>query len=154
MLGAYTPDMTLLRMDNVLVVVDDLEAAIAFFAELGMELEGRATVDGAWVDRIVGLDGVRSEVATMRTPDGHGRIELDKFHSPPAVRARLEDAPVNTLGIGRIMFAVDDIDAVLARLQSRGAKLVGEVVRYEDQYRLCYVRGPEGIVVALAEALS
>jgi len=146
--------MTLLRMDNVLIVVDDLEAAIAFFSELGMELEGQSTVEGEWVDRIIGLDGSRSDIATMRTPDGHGRIELDKFHTPKAVRAGPEDAPVNTLGIGRIMFAVDDLDAVLARLQAIGAELVGEVVKYEDQYKLCYVRGPEGIVIALAEQLS
>ena len=146
--------MTVLRMDNVLIVVDDLKAAIAFFTELGLELEGETTVEGEWVDRIVGLEGVRSDIATMKTPDGHGRIELDKFHTPTAVRAGPEDAPVNTLGIGRIMFAVDDIDAVLARLQAHGAELVGEVVKYEDQYRLCYVRGPEGIVIALAEELS
>jgi catechol 2,3-dioxygenase-like lactoylglutathione lyase family enzyme len=146
--------MTLLRMDNVLVVVDDLKAAIAFFAELGLELEGETTVEGEWVDRIVGLEGVRSDIATMRTPDGHGRIELDKFHTPTAVRAGPEDAPVNTLGIGRIMFAVEDLDDVLARLKTHGAELVGEVVQYEDQYRLCYVRGPEGIIIALAETLS
>ena len=146
--------MTLLRMDNVLIVVEDLEAAIAFFTELGMELESESTVEGAWVDRIIGLDGSRSDIATMRTPDGHGRIELDKFHTPPAVRAGPEDAPVNTLGIGRIMFAVTDIDDVLARLKTHGAKLVGEVVQFEDQYRLCYVRGPEGIVIALAEPLK
>src|SRR5688572_10699135 len=125
--------MTIQRMDNVLIVVDDLEAAIEFFSELGMELVGETTtVEGEWVDRIVGLDGVRSDIATMRTPDGHGRIELDKFHTPPAVRAGPEDAPVNTLGIGRIMFAVDDLDAVLARLQAIGAELVGEVVQYDD----------------------
>ena len=146
--------MTLLRMDNVLVVVDDLEAAIAFFAELGLELEGETTVEGQWVDRVVGLDGVRNDIAMMRTPDGHGRIELAKFHTPTAVRAEPEDAPVNTLGIRRIMFAVDDIEDVLGRLRTHGAKLVGEVVRYEDSYRLCYVRGPEGIMVALAEPLS
>ena len=146
--------MTVLRMDNVLIVVEDLKAAIEFFAELGLELVGESTVEGQWVDRIVGLDGVRSDIATMQTPDGHGRIELDKFHSPAAVRGGPEDAPVNTLGIGRIMFAVDDIDAVLARLQAHGAELVGEVVQYEDKYRLCYVRGPEGIVIALAEELS
>ena len=146
--------MTLLRMDNVLIVVDDLEAAIAFFVQLGMELEGEATVEGPWVDRIVGLDGVRSDIAMMRTPDGHGRIELDKFHTPPAISAEPRDAPVNTLGIRRIMFAVDDIDDVLARLQAHGAELVGEVVQYEDKYRLCYVRGPEGIMIALAEQLS
>jgi len=141
-------------MDNVLIVVDDLEAAIAFFAELGLELEGQTTVEGQSVDRLVGLDGVRSEVAMMRPPDGHGGIELDKFHTPTAVRAESEEAPVNTLGIRRIMFAVDDIDDVLARLRTRGAEPIGEVVQYEDSYRLCYVRGPEGIIVALAEQLS
>jgi catechol 2,3-dioxygenase-like lactoylglutathione lyase family enzyme len=146
--------MTVLRMDNVLLVVDDLQAAIAFFAELGLELEGETTVEGAWVDRIIGLEGARSDIAMMRTPDGHGRIELDKFHTPAAVRSEPVDAPVNTLGIRRIMFAVDDIDDVLARLQAHGAELVGEVVQYEDQYRLCYLRGPEGIIVALAEELS
>jgi catechol 2,3-dioxygenase-like lactoylglutathione lyase family enzyme len=141
-------------MDNVLIVVDDLEAAIAFFTELGLELEGKATVEGPSVDRLVGLAGVRSDIATMRTPDGHGRIELDKFHTPAAVRAEPEDAPVNALGIRRIMFAVDDIDDVLARLQARGAVLIGEVVQYEDSYRLCYVQGPEGIMVGLAEAID
>ena len=146
--------MTIKRMDNILIVVDDLEAAIAFFAELGLELEGETTVEGEWVDRIVGLDGVRSDIAMMRTPDGHGRLELDKFNTPPAVRAEPVNAPVNTLGIRRIMFAVDDIEDVLARLQTLGAELIGEVVRYEDSYRLCYVRGPEGIIVALAEELG
>jgi catechol 2,3-dioxygenase-like lactoylglutathione lyase family enzyme len=139
-------------MDNVLIVVDDLPAAIAFFEELGLELEGQTTVEGKSVDRLVGLDGVRSEIAMMRPPDGHGGIELDKFHTPKAVRAEPEDAAVNTLGIRRIMFAVDDLDDVLARLT--GAELVGEVVQYEDGYRLCYVRGPEGIMVALAQQLS
>jgi catechol 2,3-dioxygenase-like lactoylglutathione lyase family enzyme len=152
--SARLGDMTIKRMDNVLIVVDDLEAAIAFFSELGLELEGESTVEGEWVDRIVGLDGVRSDIAMMRTPDGHGRVELDRFHTPPAVRAEPVDAPVNTLGIRRIMFAVDDIEDVLARLQTLGAELIGEVVRYEDSYRLCYVRGPEGIMVALAEELS
>ncbi len=141
-------------MDNVLIVVDDLKAAIAFFAELGMELEGETTVEGPWVDRIVGLQGVRSDIATMRTPDGQVRIELDKFHTPTAVRAERQDAAVNTLGIRRIMFAVDDIDDVLSRLLSHGAELIGEVVQFEDSYRLCYVRGPEGIMVALSEPLS
>ena len=145
---------SLLRMDNVLLVVEDLEAAVAFFAELGLEIEGETTVEGPWVDRIVGLDGVRSDIVMMRTPDGHGRIELDKFHTPKAVRAEPEDAPVNTLGIRRLMFAVTDIDCVVARLQKHGAELMGEVVQYEDMYRLCYLRGPEGIMVALAEALS
>jgi catechol 2,3-dioxygenase-like lactoylglutathione lyase family enzyme len=146
--------MTLLRMDNILLVVDDLEAAVAFFAALGLELEGQATVDGPSVDRLVGLDGVRSEIAMMRTPDGHLRIELDKFHTPPAIRAEPEDAPLNSLGIRRIMFTVDDLDAVLARLRTHGAELVGEVVQYEGSYRLCYVRGPEGIMIALAEPLG
>ena len=143
--------MTVLRMDNVLLVVDDLEAVKSFFTELGLELEGEALVEGDAVDRLIGLEGVRATIASMRTPDGTGRIELDKYHTPPAVRAEPEDAPLNTLGFRRIMFAVDDIDSVLGRLRRHGAELVGEVVRYGDQYRLCYVRGPEGIVVALAE---
>jgi catechol 2,3-dioxygenase-like lactoylglutathione lyase family enzyme len=146
--------MTLLRMDNVLIVVDDLRAAIAFFAELGLELEGETTVEGQWVDRVVGLDDVRNDIAMMRIPDGHGRVELAKFHTPTAVRAEPEDAPVNTLGIRRIMFAVDDIEDVLGRLRTHGAELIGEVAQYEDSYRLCYVRGPEGIIVALAEQLG
>jgi catechol 2,3-dioxygenase-like lactoylglutathione lyase family enzyme len=141
-------------MDNVLIVVDDLEAAIAFFSELGLELEGQTTVEGQSVDRLVGLNGVRSEIAMMRPPDGHGGIELDKFHTPTAVRGEPEDAPVNTLGIRRIMFTVHDIEDVLARLRTHGAELIGEVTQYEDSYRLCYVRGPEGIIVALAEQLS
>jgi len=145
--------MTLLRMDNVGIVVGDLKAATAFFVELGLELEGETTVEGRWVDRIVGLDGVRSDIAMLRTPDGHSRLELSKFHTPPATTAE-PNAPVNTLGMGRIMFAVGDIEDVLARLQAHGAELVGEVVQYEDSYRLCYVRGPEGIIVALAEPLS
>jgi len=145
--------MTILRMDNVGIVVNDLEAVIAFFVELGLELEGETTVEGRSVDRIVGLDGVRSDIAMMRTPDGHSRIELSKFHSPPATTAE-PNAPVNTLGIRRIMFAVKDIEDVLARLHAHGAELVGDVVQYEDSYRLCYVRGPEGIIVALAEPLS
>src|SRR5688500_16751498 len=144
----------LLRMDNVLLVVDDLEAAKAFFFELGLELEGETTVEGPSVDRLIGLQNVRATLAMMRTPDGHGRIELDKFHTPKAVRAELEDAPVNALGIRRIMFAVDDIDNVVARLRAHGAELVGEVVQHEDTYRLCYVRGPEGIIVGLSEQLK
>jgi catechol 2,3-dioxygenase-like lactoylglutathione lyase family enzyme len=146
--------MTIKRMDNVLIVVDDLEAAIAFFAELGMELEGQSTVEGPWVDRVIGLEGSRSDIAMMRTPDGHGRIELDKFHTPAAIGVEPRNAPVNTLGIRRIMFAVDDIEEVLARLRTHGAELIGEVAQYEDRYRLCYVRGPEGLIVALAEELS
>lgn len=145
--------MTIQRMDNVGIVVDDLEAVSAFFVELGLELEGRATVEGQSVDRLLALDGVRSEVAMLRAPDGHGRIELSKFLTPPAVKTEPK-APVNRQGMGRIMFAVDDIEEVLARLQAHGAELVGELVRYEDEYLLCYVRGPEGIVVALAEELS
>ena len=141
------------RMDNVAIVVDDLAAATAFFVDLGLELEGEATVEGPWVDRIVGLEGVRSDVAMLRTPDGHGRLELTKFQSPAAVSAE-HNAPVNRLGMGRIMFAVDDIDAVVAGLRARGFELVGRVVQYEESYRLCYVRGPEGIVVALAEKLD
>jgi catechol 2,3-dioxygenase-like lactoylglutathione lyase family enzyme len=141
-------------MDNVLLVVDDLKAAVAFFTELGLELEGETTVEGPSVDRLVGLEGVRCDIASMRTPDGHVRLELDKFHTPKAVRAEPEDAPVNTLGIRRIMFAVTDIDEVIVRLQKHGAKLVGEVVQYEDSYRLCYLRGPEGIMVALAEQID
>jgi catechol 2,3-dioxygenase-like lactoylglutathione lyase family enzyme len=141
------------RMDNVAIVVDDLAAATAFFVELGLELEGEATVEGQFVDRVVGLDGVRSDIAMLRTPDGHGRLELTKFQAPAAVSAE-PNAPVNRLGMGRIMFAVDDIDAVVAGLRARGSELVGEVVQYEDSYRLCYVRGPEGIIIALAEQLS
>jgi catechol 2,3-dioxygenase-like lactoylglutathione lyase family enzyme len=146
--------MTIQRMDNVLIVVDDLEAAKAFFVELGMELEGEATNEGPWVDSVVGLDDVRSDLAMMRTPDGQGRIELAKFHTPPAVRAEPESAPANALGIRRIMFAVDDIDDVVARLRGHGAELVGEIARYEDVYRLCFLRGPEGIILGLAEQLS
>jgi catechol 2,3-dioxygenase-like lactoylglutathione lyase family enzyme len=149
MLGA----MALQRLDNVGIVVDDLKAVIAFFVELGMELEAEMPVEGRWVDRIVGLDGVRNDIAMLRTPDGNSRLELMKFHAPPATTAE-PNAPVNTLGIRRIMFAVDDIEEVLARLQARGAELVGEVVQYEDAYRLCYLRGPEGIIVALAEQLG
>jgi catechol 2,3-dioxygenase-like lactoylglutathione lyase family enzyme len=146
--------MTLQRMDNVLVVVDDLEAAKAFFAELGMELEGEATNEGPWVDRIIGLEGVRADLAMMRTPDGHGRIELTKFHTPPAVTPEPESAPVNTLGLRRIMFSVEDIDDVVARLRRHGAELVGEVGQYQDIYRLCFMRSPEGFIVGLAERLG
>ena len=146
--------MTVLRMDNVLLVVNDLDAAIRFFTAIGLELESQTTVQGPWVDRIVGLDGVKSDIATMRTPDGHGRIELDKFHTPAAVRYGPEHKPVNTLGYRRVMFAVDDIDVVVAQVLASGAELVGEVVQYEDSYRLCYVSGPEGIVVALAQPLN
>jgi catechol 2,3-dioxygenase-like lactoylglutathione lyase family enzyme len=146
--------MTIQRMDNVAIVVDDLEAAIAFFVELGMELEGKAQIEGLWADRTVGLDGVRSDIAMMRTPDGHSKLELTKYHTPAAVSAEPENPPPNTLGLHRVMFAVDDIDDVVARLRAHGAELLGEVARYQDSYRLCYVRGPEGIIVALAEQLS
>ena len=146
--------MTLQRMDNVLIVVDDLEAAKAFFAELGMDLEGEATNEGPSVDKVVGLNDVRCDIAMMRTPDGHGRVELSKFHTPPAVRAEPESAPANALGIRRIMFAVDDIDDVVDRLAGHGGELVGEIAQYEDVYRLCFVRGPEGFVIGLAEQLG
>ena len=146
--------MTLLRIDNVGIVVDDLQATISFFEALGLELEGEATVEGPSVDGLIGLKDARSDVAMLRTPDGHGRIELSKFHEPAATRGAPRDAPVNTLGMGRIMFAVDDIDDAVARLQAHGAALVGEIVQYEDSYRLCYLRGPEGILVALAESLT
>jgi catechol 2,3-dioxygenase-like lactoylglutathione lyase family enzyme len=119
-----------------------------------MELEGKAPVEGRWVERVIGIDDVRQDVAMLRTPDGHGRIELAMFHAPKAIRPEPTDAPANTLGIRRVMFAVDDIDTVVARLLARGAELVGEIVRYEDVYRLCYVRGPEGIIVGLAEELG
>jgi catechol 2,3-dioxygenase-like lactoylglutathione lyase family enzyme len=146
--------MAIQRLDNVLIVVEDLEAAKAFFAELGMELDGETQVEGPWVGRVVGLEDVRAEIAMMRTPDGHGRVELSKFHTPPAVRAEPEDAPANALGIRRIMFAVDDIDDVVARLRNHGAELLDEVAQYEDLYRLCFLRGPEGIIIGLAEQLS
>jgi catechol 2,3-dioxygenase-like lactoylglutathione lyase family enzyme len=145
--------MALRRMDNVLIVVEDLEAVTAFFVALGMEVEGRTTVEGPWVDRVIGLEGSRSEIAVLRTPDGHSRIELDKFLTPAAIRTEPAHLPVNTPGIRRIMFAVDDVGEALARLREQGATLMGEVVDYEDLYRLCYVRGPEGIIVALAQEL-
>jgi catechol 2,3-dioxygenase-like lactoylglutathione lyase family enzyme len=141
-------------MDNVLIVVDDLETVRAFFVELGMELVDETTVEGDWVDGVVGLKGVRADIAVMRTPDGHGQIELSRFHTPPAVRAEPEGAPANTLGIRRVMFAVDDIDDVVARLRNHGGELVGEIAQYEESYRLCYLRGPEGIIIGLAQQLS
>lgn len=145
---------SLLRMDNVLIVVDDLEAAKAFFIQLGLDLEGETLVEGPSVDSLIGLKDVRATLALMRTPDGHGRIELDKFHTPKATGFGSVDAPVNTLGIRRVMLAVDDIDDVVARLRAHGAELMGEVAQYGDTYRLCYVRGPEGIIIALAEQLG
>ena len=145
--------MALKRMDNVGIVVDDLGEAIDFFRELGLELEGRATVEGEWAGRVTGLGDQRVEIAMMRTPDGHGRLELSRFVRPPPV-ADHRNAPVNALGYLRVMFAVDDIDETLARLRHRGAQLVGEVVRYEDAYRLCYIRGCEGLLIGLAENLN
>jgi catechol 2,3-dioxygenase-like lactoylglutathione lyase family enzyme len=146
--------MTLRRMDNVLINVENLEAVEAFFAELGMELEGRTTVEGSWAGKVIGLENVRADITMMRTPDGHGRVELSKFHTPPAVRAEPEDAPANALGIRRIMFAVENLDDVVERLRSHGAELLDEIAQYENQYRLCFMRGPEGIVVGLAEELE
>jgi len=145
--------MTIQRMDHVGIVVDDLAAATAFFAELGLELQGEGSVEGDWVDRIVGLERVRTDFAFVQTPDGHARLELIKFHTPPGPGGE-RHAPANTPGIRHLAFAVDDIDDAVARLQARGAELVGEVERYEDIYRLCYVRGPEGIIVELAERIG
>ena len=144
--------MGLKRMDNVGIVVDDLDGAIAFFLELGLELEGRATIEGEWAGRVTGLGDQRVEIAMMRTLDGHSRIELSRFLSP-AVIADHRKAPVNAFGYLRVMFAVDDIEETLERLLKRGAELVGEVVRYKDAYRLCYIRGPEGILIGLAQEL-
>ncbi|HEY0153901.1 MAG TPA: VOC family protein [Longimicrobium sp.] len=145
--------MAIKRMDNVLIVVEDMEAAKAFFAELGMELEGETTVEGPWVDQTVGLEGVRADIVMFKTPDGHGRVELTKFHTPPAVRTEPANAPSNALGIRRIMFAVDDVDDTVARLGRHGAELVGEIAQYKDVYRLCFIRGPEGIIIGLAQQL-
>ena len=145
--------MTSLRMDHVSVVVEDLEAAKAFFVELGMELEGAATMEGDWLDRINGLAGIRIEIAMMRTPDGQGKLELTKFHAPELVAAEPAEAPPNVLGLRSVMFEVDDIEDMVARLRSHGAELLGEIVRYEDFYLLCYLRGPGGIILALAEQI-
>ena len=142
-----------IRMDHVSVVVRDLEAAVAFFVELGMELEGRAPIEGRSVDRLNALDGIRVDIAMMRTPDGSGRLELTKFHSPAVISAEPENAPPNTLGLRSVMFAVDDIDDVVTRLRNHGGELIGEIAQYEEMYRLCYMRGPAGIIVALAEQL-
>ncbi|WP_378730539.1 VOC family protein [Nocardia brasiliensis] len=146
--------MAIQRMDNVLIVVEDLDAVIAFFVELGMELEGRGPVEGRWVERVIGVDDVRQDVAMLRVPNGPGRVELAMFHSPKPISAEPRNAPANTLGLRRIMFAVDDIDDVVVRLRVHGAELVGEIEQYEQSYRLCYVRGPEGIIVGLAEQLN
>jgi catechol 2,3-dioxygenase-like lactoylglutathione lyase family enzyme len=144
--------MTLQGMDNVGIVVEDLDAAIAFFTELGLEVEGRAEIEGLWADQTVGLDGVRSEIAMMRTPDGHGRLELAMYHAPAAIPQ--ESPPPNTVGLHRVMFAVEDIDDTVARLRAHGAELLGEVARYRDIYRLCYLRGPAGIILALGERIG
>ena len=140
-------------MDNVGIIVEDLKAAIAFFLELGLEIEGEATVEGQWVDRLLGLNGVRSDIVMMRTSDGRSRLELSRFQKPTAIRTE-PNTPVNTLGIRRLMFAVTDIDDVVTRLKKHGAELIGEVVQYAEMYRLCYLRGPEGMMVALAEELG
>ncbi len=145
--------MTPLRMDNVGIVVESLETAIAFFTELGLTLEGRATIEGEWAGRVTGLGNQHVEIAMMVTPDGHSRLELSRFLTPPVV-ADHRTAPVNALGYLRVMFAVDDLDATLARLRTHGAQLVGDVVQYEDAYRLCYIRGPEGLLIGLAEQLG
>jgi catechol 2,3-dioxygenase-like lactoylglutathione lyase family enzyme len=146
--------MTIERMDHVGIIVEDIASAVAFFTQLGLELHGETSVEGDWVDRIVGLQGVRAQIAMLQTPDGHGRVELAKFHSPSTDDGR-QHAPANALGIRHVAFVVDDVDAVLARLQAHhGAELVGEVVRYRDSYRLCYVRGPAGIIVELAQRIG
>ena len=144
--------MTVQRMDHVGVVVEDLAAAIAFFVELGLELEGEASVEGEWVDQLVGLDGVRADLAFVRTPDGHGRVELSTFHTPVATSSAPRE-PVNTPGIPRLTFVVDAVDDVLDRLRAHGAELVGEVAQYEDIYRYCYIRGPDGVIIGLVEEL-
>jgi catechol 2,3-dioxygenase-like lactoylglutathione lyase family enzyme len=146
-------DMTVKRMDNVGIVIEDIDAAIEFFTELGLKLEGRGMVEGEWAGRVTGLGSQRVEIAMMVTPDGHSRLEISRFLTPPVV-ADHRKAPVNALGYLRVMFAVEDIDDTLIRLGKRGAELVGEVVQYEDMYRLCYIRGPEGILIGLAEQLA
>jgi catechol 2,3-dioxygenase-like lactoylglutathione lyase family enzyme len=144
--------MDIQRMEHVGVVIDDLASAIEFFVELGLELQGEVSVEGSWVDRIVGLEGVRADIAIVQTPDGNGRLELTTFHSPSSPGGDRQ-APANAPGIRHLLFTVDDIDAAVAGLQARGAELVGELVRYQDSYRLCYVRGPEGIIIELAERI-
>jgi catechol 2,3-dioxygenase-like lactoylglutathione lyase family enzyme len=146
--------MALQRMDNVAIVVDDLDGAVAFFTELGLALEGTAQIEGRFADRTVGLDGVRSDIAMMRTPDGHSKLELTKYHHPAPSGADPENQPPNTLGLHRVMFAVDDIDDTISRLRPHGAELLGEVAQYENIFRLCYLRGPAGIIVALAEQIG
>lgn len=149
----YTTDMTIKRLDHVSIVVEDLPAAIAFFTALGMTKEGEAPIEGPWVDRVNGIDGVQVDIVMMRTPDGHGRLELTKFRHPKLVEIEPAIAPPNALGLRSIMFTVENVDDSVARLRSSGAELIGEVVQYEDKYRLCYMRGPAGIIVALAEEL-
>ena len=145
--------MTIKRLDHISVVVEDLAAAIAFFTALGMTVEGEMPIEGSWVDRINGLEGIQVDIAMMRTPDGHGRLELTKFRNPKLVKIEPAIAPPNALGLRSVMFAVEDIDDTIARLRANGAELIGEVVQYEDKYRLCYMRGPAGIIVSLAEEL-
>jgi catechol 2,3-dioxygenase-like lactoylglutathione lyase family enzyme len=146
-------DMTVLRMDSVGIVFEDLEAAIAFFTELGLEVEGRTQVEGPWVDHCIGLEGVVADIVMLRTPDGHNKLELSRFHKPAAVTLEPKLAPSNALGLRRLMFLVDDIDDTIARLRPHGAEVVDEVVQFEDFYRLCYLRGPEGVLVAISEQL-
>lgn len=146
--------MTLQRMDNVGIVVEDLDAAVAFFTDLGMEVEGKAQIEGLFADQAVGLDGVRSDIAMLRTPDGSGKLELAQYRTPAATRDGSHNPPPNTLGLHRVMFAVDDIDDTIARLRRHGAELIGEVAQYDDIYRLCYLRGPSGIILALAEQIG
>jgi catechol 2,3-dioxygenase-like lactoylglutathione lyase family enzyme len=148
------PAVALQRMDNVLIVVEDIEAATAFFAELGMELEGETQVEGPWADSVVGLEDVRADIALLRTPDGNGRVELTRFHTPAAVRSEPHPAPANAIGLRRIMFTVTGIDDVVARLRRCGGELVGEIAQYGEAYRLCFMRGPEGIIIGLAEQLG
>ncbi len=145
--------MTIKRMDNIGIVVESLDNAISFFTELGLNLEGRAMIEGEWAGRVTGLGDQRVEIAMMRTPDGHSRLELSRFLAPPVV-ADHRNAPVNALGYLRVMFAVDDLDDTLARLRKHGAQLVGQVVQYEEEYRLCYIRGPEGLLIGLAEEIG
>jgi catechol 2,3-dioxygenase-like lactoylglutathione lyase family enzyme len=145
--------MTIRRLDHISVVVEDLEAAIAFFTALGMTIEGRMPIEGAWVDRINGIEGIQVDIVMMRTPDGAGRLELTKFRNPPLVAVQPESAPPNALGLRSVMFAVDSVNDAVATLRACGGELIGEVVQYENKYRLCYVRGPAGIIVALAEEL-
>ena len=146
--------MTIKRLDHVSVVVEDLAAAISFFSALGMTIEGEAPIEGAWVDRVNGIEGIQVDIVMLRTPDGHGRLELTKFRNPPLVEIEPAIAPPNALGLRSIMFAVESVDDTLSRLRADGAELIGDVAQYKDLYRLCYVRGPAGIIVALAEELS